>query len=118
MRMYVHYHEHSCIFVCNCIPEEFDCATAASGLRRQISTLVHLNYDAMKLSLYAKGVITNDERKMINARIGQEQMMCLIADIIIPSLNLNLYMKYKGFLETMEESDDGALKSTAERLGT
>ena len=92
--------------------------TAASELRRQIGTVVHLNYDAMKLSLYAKGVITNDERRTINTRIGQEQMMCLIADIIIPSLNLNLCMKYKGFLEAMEESDDSALKTTAKRLGT
>ena len=43
--------------------------------------LTNLNYDAMKHSLYAKSVITNDERRTINNRIGQEKMMYLIADI-------------------------------------
>ena len=107
---------HSCKFVCN-IPEQFDCAAAASELKSQLSTLIHLNYDSMKHSLFAEGVITNKERRIIDARIGQGQMMCLIADIIIPSLNLNVCMKFKGFLKAMEESDDSALKSTAERLG-
>ena len=116
--MYIHILilEYIAKFVCN-IPEQFDCATAASELKSQLSTLTHLNYDSMKHSLFAKGVITNEERMTIDARIGQEQMMCLIADIIIPSLNLNICMKFKGFLEAMEESDDSALNSTAERLG-
>ena len=96
---------------------EFDCIAAADNVRRQIDTLTNLNYDAMKHSLYAKSVITNDERRTIDNRIGQEKMMYLIADIIIPSLKLNLCKKYKGFLEVMEESDDIALTSTAERLG-
>ena len=71
----------------------------------------------MMNSLYAKGVITYSERKIINANIGQEKMMYLLVDIIIPSLELNFWKKYKGFLEAMEESDDSDLRSTAERLG-
>ena len=68
-------------------------------------------------SLYAKDVITNEERKIIDAKTGQEKMMHLIADIIIPSLRLNNYEKYKGFLEVMEESEDSDVKSMAKKLG-
>ena len=71
----------------------------------------------MKHSLFAKGVITKQDRKMIDAKIGQEQMIYLIADIIIPSLKLKFCKKYKGFLKAMEESDDSNLNSTAKRLG-
>ena len=68
-------------------------------------------------SLYAKDVITNEQRKLIAAEIGEEKMMYLIVDIIIPSLKVNNYKKYKGFLEAMEESEDSDLKSTAKTLG-
>ena len=40
-------------------------------------------------------------------------MMYLIVDIIIPSLIINNYKKYKGFLEIMEDSEDSNLNSTA-----
>ena len=68
-------------------------------------------------SLFVKDVITNEQRKIIDAKIGKEKMMYLIVDIIIPSLKLNNYKKYKGFLEAMEESKDSDLKSTAKKLG-
>ena len=68
-------------------------------------------------SLYAEDVITDDDRKKIDAKIGKGKMMYLIADIIIPSLKLNLYKKYKGFLKAMEESDDSDLMSIAETFG-
>ena len=71
----------------------------------------------MMASLFAKDVITNEERKIIDVKLGEEKMMYLIADIIIRSLNINNYAKYKGFLEAMEESKDSNLKSTAEKLG-
>ena len=68
-------------------------------------------------SLYAKDVITNEERKIIDPKIGEEKMMYLIVDIIIPSLIINNYKKYKGFLEAMEESEDSNLNSTAKNFG-
>ena len=86
-------------------------------LKKQLGTLTKLSYKAMMGSLFAKDVITNEERKIIGDKIGEEKMMYLIADIIIPSLKINNYTKYKGFLEAMEESDDSDLKSTVERLG-
>ena len=68
-------------------------------------------------SLYAKDVITDSERKIIDAKVGEEKMMYLLVDIIIPSLKQNFCKKYKGFLEAMEESADIDLNSTAKSLG-
>ena len=67
--------------------------------------------------LFARDVITNDEKTIIDAKTGREKMMFLITDIIIRSLKLNFCKKYKGFLEAMEKSDDSDLRSTAEKLG-
>ena len=68
-------------------------------------------------SLFSKDVITNEERKLIGDKVGEEKMMYLVVDVVMPSLRQNNYKKYKGFLEAMEESDDSDLKSMAEKLG-
>ena len=96
---------------------DFSYFATVDKLKKQLNVLTKLNYNAMKDLLFAKRVITNDERKMIDDRVGEEKMMYLIIDIIIPSLELYNYMKYKRFLEAMEQSDDIDLKSTAEMLG-
>ena len=67
--------------------------------------------------LYSKRVITNHERREIGARLGDEKMAYLIADIILPSLYQNFSKKYKYFLQSMEESGDIDLESTAEKIG-
>ena len=71
----------------------------------------------MKTSLFKKSVITVQEMKTINIKIGEDQIIYLIVDIIIPSLKVNNSEKYKGFLEAMEESDDTDLQAMAKTLG-
>ena len=71
----------------------------------------------MKTSLIANSVITSQEMKTIDVKIGEEQMIHLIFSIIIPSLELNNNEKYKGFLKAMEGSDNSDLKSMAKKLG-
>ena len=68
-------------------------------------------------SLIAEDVVTDEQRKIIDGKVGQEKMIYLIMDIIIPSLRLNNCKKYKGFLIAMEESDDTDLNSTAKNFG-
>ena len=68
-------------------------------------------------SLIAEDVITNNERIIINGKVGAEKMYHLILEIIIPSLKLKNCKKYKGFLKVMEENEDGDLKNMAKRLG-
>lgn len=67
--------------------------------------------------LYQKGVITDDDSKKIDNKIGKEKMRYLIAEIIIRSLKSKHSEKYKYFLQSMEESEDIDLKNTAEELG-
>ena len=101
---------------CYCLPD-FTCSAAADTLKKQLNALTQLNYSAMMGSLYSKDVITDEQRQIIDAKIGGEKMMYLIVDILIPSLKLDHCKKYRGFLEAMEESDDGDLKSMAKKLG-
>ena len=96
---------------------DFNCSIAADTLRKQLGELTQLNYDAMKVLLFSKNVMTNEQRLIINAKIGGEQMMYLIVDILIPSLKLDHCKKYRGFLEAMEESQDSLLNSMAKKLG-
>ena len=101
---------------CHCFPD-FNYSATAGELKTQLGKLTTLKYNAMMGSLYAKDVITDNERKIIDLKIGEEKMMYLILDIIIPSLRLDNFNKYKGFLKAMEESDDTDLRSMAEKLG-
>ena len=97
---------------------DFKCSVAADTLKTQLGALTKLNYSAMLASLlFSKDVITNEQRLIIDAKIGGEKMMYLILDILIPSLKLDHCKKYRGFLEAMEESEDGLLKSMAKKLG-
>ena len=96
---------------------EFDPDTMADELKKQLGALTKLKYNAMMGSLFANNVITNQERCVIDAKIGEEKVMYLIVDIIIPSLRGGFCGKFKGFLQAMKESDDNDLKRMAERLG-
>ena len=96
---------------------EFDYDDVADNLKKQLGVLTKLKYNAMMGSLLAEDVITYDERKIINEKIGAEKMDYLIVDIIIPSLKVKNHKKYKGFLKAMENSEDGDLKDMAKRLG-
>ena len=86
-------------------------------LKTQLGALIKLSYSAMMASLYSKNVITNGQRQKIDAKIGEEKLMYLIVDILIPSLKLDHCKKCRGFLEAMEGSDDSDLKSMAKKLG-
>ena len=70
----------------------------------------------MYKQLYAKNVITQNEKVQIQAELDPEKMVKLL-DIIITSLKLNQPEKYLGFLKAMEESEDLVLQKTAKGLG-
>ena len=99
-----------------CLPD-FKCSVAADTLRTQLGALTKLDYSAMMVSLYSKKVITDGQKQKIDAKIGEEKMMYLIVDILIPSLRTDHYKKYRGFLEAMEGSGDSDLNSMAKMLG-
>ena len=94
----------------------FDCAKMAKHLRKNLPSLSTLPYKNMKLHLLANDVITNQERKEIDKMIGEDQMFEVL-DILQVSLNNKQTIKFKGFLQAMEESGDTLLEEKAESLG-
>ena len=70
----------------------------------------------MKGKLFSKDVITMDEIKQIDAKVGEAQMQRLL-EIVLNSLKHKQAVKYKGFLQAMEESDDILLQMKAKELG-
>ena len=72
----------------------------------------------MERSLFAKEVITTQQKKIIANKIGHDKMEYLIVEVIIPSLEQGFGKKYKYFLKAMEDSEDTDLQGTAKMLGT
>ena len=70
----------------------------------------------MRLHLVANGVITNQERKEIDKKTGEDQMVEVL-DILQTSLKNMQTKKFKGFLQAMEQSEDELLKHTAKKIG-
>lgn len=71
----------------------------------------------MSSQLFAKQVITLDQKKSIDKQIGRKEMDYLILEILIPSLKGKFSKKYKSFLRVMEDNDDIDLQSAAKMLG-
>ena len=71
----------------------------------------------MDLLLYSNGVITLNEKEVINQKVYHEKMGYLIVKVIIQSLLTGCSKKYKLFLKAMEDSEDLTLHSTAKNLG-
>ena len=73
----------------------------------------------MLSQLYAKKVITKRDKEMIEtSRLRSDKMVYFLDSVIIPSLQNNVTVKLKGFLEAMKESGDPILIDMAEKLGT
>ena len=71
----------------------------------------------MLRQLYAKKVITDREKEMIESiKLKDKKMEYLLDSVIIPSLANNVTEKFKGFVKVMEESDDPILMNMAKKL--
>lgn len=97
-------------------PGTFHCCTAGIILKNKYVELSNLPYDAMEGGLYAKNVITREEKQFIKTLVGNKKMAYLL-DVLIVSLEHGLCSKFKGFLEAMEENEDILLKNAAAMLG-
>jgi len=71
----------------------------------------------MSIALYAKEVITREEREEIGKKTSEADQMVEVIDIVRASLVTKMTVKYKGLLEAMEESEDPDLKAKAKELG-
>ena len=85
-------------------------------LKDNLVSLSNLSYENMKIALYAKSVITRNEKIKIDKMTSTDQIVEVI-EIVRISLISKQTSKYKGFLESMEQSDDELLKKTARKYG-
>ena len=97
---------------------DFDCSTAQKSIQYYYDELTYLPIDSMLGSLYSKGVITFKQKESIKANNTESSRMeCFLDRVIIPSLKVNVSIKFEGFLEVMRESGDSTLAFMALKLG-
>ena len=96
-----------------------DFTKALTNIRENYDDMTYLPINLILGSLYSKGVITLKEKGQIkaNAKAESDRMEYFLDDIIIPSLEAKVSIKFKGLLEVMEESDNSTLTSMAKKLG-
>ena len=89
----------------------------AEYLKKELIKLTSLSYNNMKINLQAKRVITDNEKQQIDNMGSPADQMEKVINIVRASLLVNHTVKFKGFLESMENSDDLTLKEIARKLG-
>ncbi|XP_065901124.1 cyclic GMP-binding protein C-like isoform X2 [Dysidea avara] len=94
-----------------------DCFTALDKIREQYDVMANSPVNKLLPSLYAKRVITLDDKKIMEAKpLQKDRMMYLLDDVLIRSLNIGYGSKYNGFLKVLEESDDDVLDDLTRTL--
>ena len=89
----------------------------AEHLNKDLILLTSLSYDNMKYGLLSKRVIINSEKQYIDNMSTSADQMAKVIEIVRVNLCIKQTVKFKGFLEAMEESDDLTLKGMAIKLG-
>ena len=95
-----------------------DCANAKAKVMSNYESLMKIRADAILPGLFAKGVITSEDKQIIDAKtLNREKMRYLIDNIIIQSLDIGIITTYKEFLNVLERNDDRIINTVAQRLG-
>ena len=80
--------------------------------------MTKLNIELILERLLSKGIITTDEKKMIDSKpASRDKMIYFLDGVIVPSLQNNINAKFRGFLEVLEESGDSTMINLAKTLG-
>jgi len=94
------------------------CSTACKKIKEQYGVLANCPVNKLLPSLYAKDVITLDDKKIMEAKLlEKDRMMYFLDDVLIRSLNMGFSGKYNRFLTVLEESDDSSVTGLIRKLG-
>ena len=98
---------------------DMQCIDGKQKIKDIYTRLININATAMLGSLYSKDVITTKEKQYIQSAIPIEidKMIYILDNIIIPSLEAGVIIKFKRFLEVMEGSDDPVTRAMGRQLG-
>ena len=98
--------------------DNFDCSTAKVNIQKNYYELTILPINSMLGKLFSKEIITLEEKQRIQAHpVEIDRMEYFLDRIIIPSLKVNINMKFRGFIKVMKDSGDSTLISMAAKLG-
>ena len=99
--------------------EYCDCSTALKNIKENYDEMTYLPISLMLPKLYSKDIITFKEKEKITAcsAAQTDQMEYFLDHIIIPSLTVDVSIKFTGLLEVMKESGNSILISMAKKLG-
>ena len=92
------------------------CQDALKIIRKNYIGLIYLPIDLILPCLHAKNVITLSE--MEEMHMVSDQMEYFLDEIIIPSLEYGLSVKFELFLEAMEESGNSTVIAMAKKFST
>ena len=94
-----------------------DCSTACDTIQKQYDKLIHLPLDSLLPTLYAKNVVTFDQKNEIDDIPQKMKKIQFILDLIIRSLKNDVATLYNRFLKVMEESENKDIQQLAKKLG-
>ena len=94
-----------------------DCSTACAKLQQHYDKLIRLPAKALLPSLYASGVVTFDQKQIIEAKHVNKEKMGYVLDLIINSLKADIAIKYNNFIQVMKDSKDFDANELVKILG-
>ena len=95
-------------------------AGVVQRVKDHYNDLINLNTTAMLPTLYAKGVITLEDKDTISLTkpLERDKMQYLLDQIIMPSLQVGVIQKFKLLVEVLKGSEDVVTRKVAQQLGT
>ena len=106
-----------CSYVCYHLAS-FDCSTAKDNIKANYNKLTKLPIELILERLLTKGIITPEEKEKIDSKpASRDKMIYFLENVITPSLSNDVSIKFKGFLEVLEESGYSTMIDLAKQLG-
>ena len=94
------------------------CSMALKKITEEYEKLANISVSNLLPNLVTKQVITHHEKQIIETKLlDSDKMMFLLDHVIVPSLRVDVCVKYNSFLEVMEKSSDILARGLAKRLG-
>ena len=94
-----------------------DCATVSAKLQREYDKLIHVPVTALLPILYARGVVSSDQKRIAEAKLLNTEKMSYVLDLVIDSLKAGVPIKYNNFFEVMKDSKDPVANESIKNLG-
>ena len=72
---------------------------------------------ALLPSLYARGVVNSDQKRIAEAKLLNTEKMSYVLDLVIDGLKAGVPIKYNIFFEVMKDSKDPVANESIKHLG-